>query len=128
FAKATFHIPSIHCVSCIWLLENLYKVDNGIIRSEVNFVQKKATIGFNPETIRLSSVARLLTSLGYMPAINLDSEAPAEAHTDRSLVLKMAVAGFSFGNVMLVSFPEFLGIDHSERSLIRLFSWLNLAL
>ncbi len=128
FARATFHIPSIHCVSCIWLLENLHKIDKGIIRSEVNFVQKKATIGFNPEKIRLSAVARLLTSLGYLPAISLDSETPAQPQTDPSLVLKMAVAGFCFGNVMLFSFPEYLGIDDSERSLIRIFAWLNLAL
>src|SRR5690606_18065089 len=81
-----------------------------------------------PEKIRLSAVARLLTSLGYLPAISLDSETPAQPQTDRSLVLKMAVAGFCFGNVMLFSFPEYLGIDDSERSLIRIFAWLNLAL
>ena len=29
---------------------------------------------------------------------------------------------------MLFSFPEYLGIDHSEEQLMRVFSWLNLAL
>src|SRR6188474_1613142 len=26
-AKVTFHVPSIHCVSCIWLLENLRRLN-----------------------------------------------------------------------------------------------------
>src|SRR3954469_12920166 len=27
FAKVNFYIPVIHCVSCIWLLENLHKLE-----------------------------------------------------------------------------------------------------
>src|SRR5690606_33076099 len=34
--KVTFQIPSIHCVSCIWLLENLRKLNTGILRAEVS--------------------------------------------------------------------------------------------
>src|SRR5690606_29903413 len=37
-------------------------------------------------------------------------------------------AGFCFGNVMLFSFPEYLGLDHNDRELMRVFSWLNLVL
>jgi P-type Cu+ transporter len=128
FCKVTFFIPSIHCVSCIWLLENLHKVDKGILHAEVNFVQKKVTIDFDPSRTKLSSVARLLTSLGYSPKISIEAAKPEKHNFDRSLILKVAIAGFSFGNVMLFSFPEYLGIDHSEKDLMRTFSWLNFAL
>ena len=128
FSKVTFYIPAIHCVSCIWLLENLHKINNGILHTEVNFVQKKVTIDFNPGTIKLSAIARLISSLGYVPRITLDSEEPVKPRVDRTLVLKVAIAGFCFGNVMLFSFPEYLGIDHSEKALTRIFSWLNVAL
>ena len=30
-AKVTFYIPSIHCSSCIWLLENLYQYHHQLI-------------------------------------------------------------------------------------------------
>src|SRR5690606_2608132 len=36
FSKVNFYVPGIHCVSCIWLLENLQKLNGGILRSEVN--------------------------------------------------------------------------------------------
>lgn len=128
FSKVTFYIPAIHCVSCIWLLENLHKIDKGILHTEVNFVQKQITIDFNPQNVKLSVIARLLASLGYFPKITLDSDEPQRPKFDRSLVLKVAIAGFCFGNVMMFSFPEYLGIGHSEKVLLRIFSWLNLAL
>ena len=36
----TFSIPQMHCSSCIWILENLYKISPGIKFSEVNFLKK----------------------------------------------------------------------------------------
>ncbi|MBX2970643.1 MAG: heavy metal translocating P-type ATPase metal-binding domain-containing protein [Cyclobacteriaceae bacterium] len=131
FARVQFYIPAIHCVSCIWLLENLQNLNAGILRSEVNFVQKTATIDFNPTHIRLSEIARLITSVGYAPKINLDAETgkmTQRASYDKSLVLKLTVAGFCFGNVMLFSFPEYLGLDPSEGQLAQIFSWLNILL
>lgn len=37
FARILFNIPAIHCISCIWLLENLHKINTGVLRTEVNF-------------------------------------------------------------------------------------------
>ena len=50
-AKVTFYIPSIHCSSCIWLLENLYKLTDGVNYSRVNFVKKEFSADFNLEII-----------------------------------------------------------------------------
>jgi P-type Cu+ transporter len=127
FSKVSFFIPSIHCISCIWLLENLQKINKAILRSEVNFPRKTVTIEFDPRQIKLSLLAGLLSTLGYTPQINLDTQATKKI-VDKSLVLKLAVAGFCFGNVMLFSFPEYLGIDQADHELMRTFSWLNLAL
>lgn len=128
FAKLSLFIPGIHCVSCVWLLENLHKIESGISHTEVNFAQKKVSIDFDPQKVKISNIARLLSSLGYMPRINLDADKPAPPKTDRSLIIKVAIAGFCFGNVMLFSFPEYLGIDNSEKDLIHIFAYLNLAL
>jgi len=128
FARITFVVPAIHCVSCIWLLENLQKIDRGILRSEVSFAKKSISVDFNPEQLKLSKLASLLSSLGYAPQINLDSNEKNNSPSDKSLVIKVALAGFCFGNVMLFSFPEYLGLDQNDYFLIRGFSWLNLAL
>lgn len=128
YTKVAFSVPSIHCVSCIWLLENLKKLDVGILRSEVNFARKTVTVDFNPQKVKLSRVAALLASVGYLPQINLDAEKSKPEVTDKSLVIKLAIAGFAFANIMLFSFPEYLGLDQADHSLMRIFSWLNLAL
>lgn len=128
-AKVVFHIPSIHCVSCIWLLENLRKLDKGVLHAEVSFGRKTMSIDFDPKLVKLSSLGNLLSSLGYSPVVNLNAGEEKKATTsDRSLVYKLAIAGFCFGNVMLFSFPEYLGLDKQDEYLMRIFSWLNLAL
>lgn len=128
YNSVTFSVPAIHCVSCIWLLENLTKLNSGIIHSAVNFSKKTVSIDFNPKTVSLGSVASVLASVGYAPRITLEHDKAVAPKKDRSLLLKLAIAGFAFGNVMLFSFPEYLGIDQADHSLMRTFSWLNLVL
>jgi P-type Cu+ transporter len=130
FARVQFYVPAIHCVSCIWLLENLQKLNPGVLRSEVNFSRKTVTIDFKPQALALSALAKLIASLGYAPKISLDHDVqPKEAATyDKTLVLKLSIAGFCFGNVMLFSFPEYLGLDSSDGQLMHVFSLLNILL
>jgi Cu+-exporting ATPase len=127
FARVRLNVPAIHCSSCIWLLENLQKADRGVYKSEVNFNRKQVAIDFDPRKTSLSHVAALLDSLGYPPRIIVENPNTTEKH-GFPLVIKLAVAGFAFGNVMLFSFPEYLGLDPKDDSLGRLFSWLNLGL
>lgn len=110
-ARVTFHLPAIHCVACVWLLENLFRLHPGIGRSRVNFARREVSITFTPGQIRLGEVAALLERLGYEPALTLaelDRPAP-EPH--RKLARQIAVAGFAFGNIMLFSLPLYLGLD-----------------
>jgi Cu+-exporting ATPase len=37
----TFFIPDMHCSSCVWLLENLYRLNKSITSSKVNFLRKE---------------------------------------------------------------------------------------
>ncbi len=128
FARVEWYIPAIHCVSCIWLLENLHKLNPGILNAQVHFGRKTVTIDFQPEKITLGMLAALLSSIGYPPVIRLQNPATSFNHTaHRSLILKLAVAGFAFGNVMLLSFPEYLGMEDSD-NMARIFSWLNVGL
>lgn len=125
----TFYIPRMHCSSCIWLLENLFKLNPGIIRSEVNFLKKNVTVKFNPQKISLKETVQLLASIGYEPQINLeDAEEKKFQSTNKKLIYKIGVTGFCFGNIMLLSFPEYLNIDMTDSFFIKFFGWLNLIL
>ncbi len=128
-AKVTFYIPSIHCSSCIWLLENLYKLTDGVNHSRVNFVKKEFSADFNPEIISVRKLVELMVTLGYEPSISLeDSNKKNEKSINRSLYLKIGVAGFAFGNIMLLSLPEYFGFEGLEKNIQRFLTYLNILL
>ncbi|WP_430613792.1 heavy metal translocating P-type ATPase [Flavobacterium sp. JP2137] len=128
-AVVTLYIPHIHCSSCIWILENLQKLNSGIIRSTVNFPIKKVSITFNTAEISLREIAGLLSKIGYSPYISLENFDVKKQGVDRSLVYKIGIAFFSFGNVMMLSFPEYFNIDDYWINEYReFFRWLILLL
>jgi Cu+-exporting ATPase len=49
----------------------------------------------------------LLSSIGYEPYISLEDYEVGKKKVDRSLIYKLGIAGFAFGNVMFLSFPEY---------------------
>ena len=128
-SKITFFIPQMHCSSCIWLLENLFKLNPAITNSTVNFVRKELTVKFLHENISLKEVVILISSIGYEPQINLDTaEKKLPVKSNKSLYYKIGVAGFCFGNIMLFSFPEYFSITVSDNLLKTFFGYLNLLL
>jgi P-type Cu+ transporter len=111
-AKITFYLPQMHCISCVWLLEHLNKLDKGITAARVNFLKKQVTVQYNPNETSLRSIAVLLSSIGYEPDIKLSNLTDsATTKQRRKLGAQIAVAGFAFGNIMLFSFPEYVGMD-----------------
>jgi len=126
----TFYLPQMHCSSCIWLLEHLPRLNPGIIRSQVNFLRKEIILVYTRATTSLKAIAKLLASIGYEPHINLSDISSGKIRKfDRAMIYKIGVAGFCFGNIMMLSFPEYFSItDFREEGLQKLFSYLNLAL
>ncbi|HOZ51459.1 MAG TPA: heavy metal translocating P-type ATPase metal-binding domain-containing protein [Chitinophagaceae bacterium] len=120
--QVQFYLPQIHCSSCLWLLENLHKLNEGIISSQVNFNEKKVSISFHQKIITLRQLAELLASVGYEPYITLqDYEEKDKSPVDRKSTIKLGIAGFCFANIMLISFPEYLGLEFSENKTISIF-------
>tara|TARA_R110000868_G_scaffold291085_3_gene551436 strand:+ start:14593 stop:16989 length:2397 start_codon:yes stop_codon:yes gene_type:complete len=106
----TLYIPHIHCSSCIWILENLKKIHPSVNASIVNFGKKNVRITFDSESLSLKDLVILLNSIGYEPFISLDDFSTGKKHIDRSLIYKLGIAGFAFGNVMFLSFPEYFDL------------------
>ncbi|MDR6846070.1 heavy metal translocating P-type ATPase metal-binding domain-containing protein [Flavobacterium granuli] len=109
-AIISLSIPHIHCSSCIWILENLQRLQKGINTSQVNFPEKKVRINYNPEIVSLKNIVHLLSSIGYEPYISLENYETGKNNVDRSLTYKLGVAFFCFGNIMLLSFPEYFEV------------------
>ncbi|NKI31264.1 heavy metal translocating P-type ATPase [Croceivirga thetidis] len=122
------HIPNMHCSSCIWVLENLGKLHIAIKSSQVDFPKKQARFTYDKENLSLKELALLLSTIGYEPVITLEDYSKTSKTTNNSLIYKLGVAGFAFGNVMLLSFPEYFEVEEFWLDRYKLFfRWLMFA-
>ena len=118
-------IPSIHCSSCIWVLENLNKLNAAVKTAQVNFPEKTVRITYNSSEITLKDLAILLSRIGYEPYISLEDATEKKTTVDRSLIYKLGVAGFAFGNIMFLSFPEYFEVGEFWLDKFKyVFRWL----
>jgi Cu+-exporting ATPase len=128
-SKVNFILPAIHCRSCLYLLENLHKLHEGIIKTQLNFGKKDLTIWFREDELNLGSLANLLAKIGYEPLISNqeDNNLKRKKYSQETqFLIKLGIAGFCAGNSMLFSFPEYLGIENGNFK--QVFGYLNLAL
>jgi len=107
----SFLIPEIHCSSCIWVLENLNKLHPNIKTSQVNFPKKSIRISYNSSQSNLKEIVLLLCKIGYEPYISLNDISEEKKPTNKKLIYKLGVAGFAFGNIMFLSFPEYFEVN-----------------
>jgi len=125
--NVTLYLPQVHCSSCLYLLENLHRINENIISSKVNFTAKEVSIVFS-SGITLRKVAELLTSIGYEPYLSLNNLQNTKPKISKHLIYRLGVAGFCFGNIMLLSFPEYLGLQSDEQNLRTVFRFICLIL
>jgi len=124
-----FYIPSIHCSACIWVLENLENLNPAIINSIANFPNKTVRVNFKTEETSLKDIVELLTSIAYEPYISLEDADRSAKKVDKTLLYQLGIAGFSFGNIMVLAFPEYFEekgfwLDQFKH----LFRWMMLVL
>lgn len=105
-------LPQMHCSSCLWLLENLHKIHEGVITAKVNFTKKELFIVFDNQKTTLRKVVETLTAIGYEPYISLNElDSSNIKKVDKSKLYKLGIAGFCFANIMMMSFPEYLSYN-----------------
>lgn len=129
-ARVTLHVPQMYCSACVWLLENLARLQAGIISAQVNFPRRQLAVVFREDEISLRQLVELLATLGYTPKITLGSaDRRSFLRDNRPLVLRTGVAGFAFANIMLFSFPDYLAtITDVPREFAMYFGYLSLLL
>lgn len=115
-------LPAIHCSSCIYLLENIHKIEPRILSCQTNFTERTATIAFQ-KSLSFPELALMLDRIGYPP--NFEEKKNVNASIDKTFLYKMGVAGFAFGSIMLWSFPEYLGIDDEHAGFRSFTSYLS---
>lgn len=125
-----FFIPGMHCNSCIYLLERLERLNNGISSSRVDFFNKELLVTVNQSNVKLSEIVVLLFHIGYKPDLTLSNSTGVKKRKYSERSVKIGIAGFAFGNIMMLSFPEYLGLSLDASSLVlkRWFDYISLIL
>lgn len=123
-----FLIQGIHCASCVWLNEKILSQLPGIIQAEVYLSTNRARIIWDPDKISLREIAEAVASIGYLAVPVQKSDEKAVKKHSRQMLLRMAVAGFFTGNIMLISISLYAGyfssINIFTRNFFHIISWL----
>jgi P-type Cu+ transporter len=129
-AHIYLHIPQIHCSSCLWLLENLHRLDSSIVYSRVHFTEKNILIVFEEKRTSLRKVIELLSLIGYSPQLEPSiNESGTTELIHKKRLIKIGIAGFCFTNIMMLSLPDYLSDGKlAETELSWLFSFISLTL
>ncbi|PHS25392.1 MAG: copper-translocating P-type ATPase [Methylophaga sp.] len=108
-------VEGIHCAACVWLIEKVLSTQGGVVTASVNLTSRRLRLSWNNSEATLSSILQALGSIGYA-AIPFDAETAegvlAKAH--KSLLYRMAFAGFAMMNLMWVSIALYTGADEGE--------------
>ncbi len=134
--RMRFALPTMHCASCVWLLERLPHIQSGLISAEVDLQRKTIVVDVVPGALRVRDVAELLRSFGYEPLIHVEgnelSREQQRKEATRGLYLRLGVAGFAMGNIMMFSIAQYLahrnGTTTIDPTLVAVFTWLSIGL
>ncbi len=127
-ATVELHLTGVHCAACVWLVERLPRLHAGVIDARLEWTRGRARIRWDETATTLSAVARTLGRFGYVSHPLRDADGRARDAEDRDLLIRIAVAGASAGNAMLIAFALYGGAFHgmaSEHS--SFFCWASLA-
>jgi Cu2+-exporting ATPase len=100
-------LEGLHCAACVWLVESLPRVVPGVLDARLDFARSLLTVRWDPQKTTLGAAARELDRWGYTPHPARTAE--AVAGVDRSLLMRLGVAGAVAGNVMLMALALYSG-------------------
>ena len=134
--RVRFTLPTIHCASCVWLLERLPHVQAGLRSAEVDLHRKAVTVDADPTVLTVRAIAELLRSVGYEPLVHVEGtevrRLQQQREATRGLYLRLGIAGFAMGNIMMFSIAQYLAHSNSavdiDPALMQVFTWLSIVL
>lgn len=122
--EALLAVDNLHCINCVGRVEGLLKSLPGVVEVRVNLSQRQARLQVD-DGLDLDEAARFLESQGF-PARRLSREQDTQDRSsrgeERTLLLRLGVAGCAAANLMMMSVSGYLGqFQGIHGSLQRLF-------
>ena len=129
-ARTELFLEGVHCAACVWLVERLPELDDGVVESRLDLPRSRVRVTWDPERTNLSSVARSLDRLGYTPhPVRGKAAESARRREERSYLMRLGISGACAGNTMAIAFALYGGLLHGiEPEYETLFRWTSLAI
>jgi Cu2+-exporting ATPase len=128
-SEVELYLEGVHCASCVWLVERVPLIVNGVLRAELDVRRSLARVVWD-SSVPLSHVARAFDALGYSPHPFRGVERAAmRRKEDRAMLVRIGVAGAVAANVMLAALALYSGTGPGgiEPQYERFFRWVCLA-
>ena len=123
-------LTGIHCAACVWLNERVLIGLPGVLSAQVNFSTQRAVVRWDGGRVRLSEIIAAVRRVGY-GAEPYDPATVAKIFRgqDKDLLIRVAVAGFGAGNIMLIAIALYAGhFQGMEASFRFFFRWVSLVI
>ncbi|MEO7996506.1 MAG: heavy metal translocating P-type ATPase [Gemmatimonadaceae bacterium] len=130
YARTEFYLEGVHCASCVWLVERVPLLVNGVARVDLDIRRSRATVEWHRESTKLSTIARTLQQLGYTPhPFRGVSKDAMRVREDRAMLVRIGVAGAIAINIMLAALALYSGeANRMDASMTQFFRWISLML
>jgi len=128
-AHIDLYLEGVHCAACVWLIEKLPNVLNGVLEARLDMRRRVAHIVWSEPTVKLSRIARTLDSLGYpVHPYRASHLHEVKQREKRRHYINMAISGACMMNVMVIAFAlyggMFSGMESQYQTFLRWFSLL----
>lgn len=123
--EALFFLEGIHCLACLWLIEQLPAFCSEVVLAKLDLEQSVVRLRLTPEA-KLSRVALELSRLGYRPhplKANQSTE-KLKISEERWQLLRIGIAAAGASNIMLYAVSIYGGASGTYAEVFNLFTVL----
>ena len=121
-------VEGIRCAACAWLIRSQLETRKGIDQVQVDVATGFVRIKWQPDRLKLSKIAAILSGVGYRPHLPLaGAESMGRQEERRNALKRLSVAGLGMMQVMMYAVGLYAGdaMGISEVS-ERFLEWISL--
>ncbi len=110
YKETILSIDGISCAACAWLIEQQLSKVNGLISINVNATTQRATIRWQVEQLKLSTILDAIEQLGYQatPFKASDIEAKQQKQ-NKTFIKRLGIAGILMMQIMMIAVGLYFG-------------------
>ncbi len=126
--RLTLFVDGVHCAACVWLVERLTEAFGGITDARLDLPRARLHLAWRDGTVALPDVADWLAQFGYRVHPLRGDQQNDRTSEERRLLLKVGICWALAGNVMLLAFALYAGLDAVDSTMNTAAHWVSMAL